>query len=119
MLREKDRHHEAELYSVSVENGSFLPSVDIFIPTYSEPPVVLRRTIVGCQAINYSRKNVYLLDDGKRPEIKALATELGCYYVTRPDNRHAKAGNLNHAIDKTNGDLIVVLMLILYPRATF
>jgi len=119
MLREKDRHYEAELYSLSVESGSYLPSVDIFIPTYSEPPVVLRRTIVGCQAIDYSRKKVYLLDDGKRPEIKALAAELGCCYITRPDNRHAKAGNLNHAIDKTNGDLIVVFDADFVPTRNF
>ena len=27
-----------------------------------------------------------------------MAGELGCRYLTRPDNRHAKAGNLNHAL---------------------
>ena len=84
------------------------PSVDILIPTYNEPDFILRRTVIGCQAIEYDNKQVYLLDDTRRPMIQRLAQELGCHYVTRPDNRYAKAGNLNHAIAQTTGELIAV-----------
>ncbi len=36
---------------------------------------------------------LYLLDDGNRPEVKELCNHLGCKYITRPSNEHAKAGN--------------------------
>ncbi len=108
MLNIKERHREADAKSIAVISGSFVPSVDILIPTYNEPVFILRRTIIGCQALDYANKVIYLLDDTNRSEMKELAEELGCNYITRPDNSYAKAGNLNHAIAKTNGELIVV-----------
>ena len=84
------------------------PTVDVFIPTYNEPLDVLRRTVIGALALDYPRKRVYVLDDGRRPEVAELARRLDCRYVTRPDNRHAKAGNLNHALARTDGELIAI-----------
>ncbi|MGQ4650655.1 glycosyltransferase [Lyngbya aestuarii] len=119
MLRSKDRRHEANQYSRQVVNGSFCPSVDIFIPTYNEPIFILRRTLIGCQAINYSNKKIFLLDDTKRPEVKQLAQELGCGYIGRYKNSHAKAGNLNNAISKVSGELIVVFDADFVPTKDF
>ena len=119
MLRVKDRRREADRMAVAVESGNFGPTVDIFIPTYNEPAFILRRTVIGCQALDYANKKVYLLDDTKRPEIKLLAKELGCEYITRPDNIHAKAGNINHATALTNGELIVVFDADFIPTKNF
>lgn len=119
MFTTKDRRQEADRYSKSVVDGSYCPSVDILIPTYNEPEFILRRTIIGCQAIDYPNKKVYLLDDTKRSHIKKLAQELGCYYRTRGDNSHAKAGNLNHALEKTLGELIVVFDADFVPTRNF
>ncbi|MEI2578258.1 glycosyltransferase family 2 protein [Scytonema sp. PRP1] len=119
MLNIKDRRREADEKSVAVINGDFVPSVDILIPTYNEPAFILRRTIIGCQALEYANKRIFLLDDTRRPEIKKLAFELGCEYVTRPDNSHAKAGNLNHAIAKTHGEFIVVFDADFVPTKNF
>jgi cellulose synthase (UDP-forming) len=119
MLRMKDRRREADRMAVAVEAGNFTPPVDIFIPTYNEPAFILRRTVIGCQALDYANKKVYLLDDTKRPEIKLLAKELGCEYITRPDNIHAKAGNINHATALTNGELIVVFDADFIPTKNF
>jgi cellulose synthase (UDP-forming) len=119
MLRVKDRRREADRMAVAVESGEFEPSVDILIPTYNEPAFILRRTVIGCQALEYANKKVYLLDDTKRPEIKLLAQELRCEYLTRPDNIHAKAGNINHATTKTNGELIVVFDADFIPTTNF
>ena len=83
-------------------------SVDIFIPTYNEAVDIVRRTVIGALAIDYPLKQIYVLDDGKRADIAAMAADLGCHYVTRPDNAGAKAGNLNHALRRTSGDLIAV-----------
>lgn len=86
------------------------PSVDVYIPTYNESLTVVRDTVLAAQNLDYpaDKLNVYLLDDGKRPEFGAFASQAGVGYITRPDNRHAKAGNLNHAMSKTSGELICI-----------
>lgn len=119
MFTAKDRNQEADVYSKRVLEGSYCPSVDVMIPTYNEPAFILRRTIVGCQALDYVRKEIYLLDDTKREEIQQLALELGCHYITRGNNEHAKAGNLNHALQKTRGELVVVFDADFVPTKNF
>ncbi|HEY9698404.1 MAG TPA: glycosyltransferase [Trichocoleus sp.] len=119
MLKVRDRKREADWLAMDVAEGRYTPSVDVMIPTYNEPVFILRRTIIGCQALDYAAKAIYLLDDTRRPEVKALAEELGCQYLTRPDNRFAKAGNLNHAIGQTRGELIVVFDADFVPTRNF
>lgn len=119
MLKVTNRKREADRLSAQVIEQSFNPTVDIFIPTYDEPAFILKRTIIGCQAIDYEPKKVYLLDDTRRPEIKQLAQELGCEYLTRPDNLHAKAGNINHALPLTNGEFIVIFDADFVPTRNF
>lgn len=101
------RTKEADKYSQAVLSRQYLPSVDVLVPTYNEPAYIVRRTVFGCQAMEYPNKTVYILDDTRRPHIKVLAEELGCEYITRPDNTHAKAGNLNNALKYIKGELIV------------
>ncbi|NJR15805.1 MAG: glycosyltransferase [Calothrix sp. CSU_2_0] len=119
MLNVKDRKREADINSLAVLENKFNPTVDIFIPTYDEPVFILRRTIIGCQALDYGNKQIYLLDDTRRLEMEKLALELGCKYLAREENSHAKAGNLNHAITKTNGELIVVFDADFIPTINF
>jgi cellulose synthase (UDP-forming) len=119
LLRVRDRQQQADYLQTAVLSGEYLPSVDVLIPTYDEPAFILRRTVIGCQAIDYPRKTVYLLDDTRRPEIRQLAAELGCEYITRPNNRHAKAGNLNHAIALTQGELIACFDADFVPTRNF
>jgi len=119
MLRVRDRRREANENAIAVTEGRFVPWVDVMIPTYNEPEFILRRTVMGCQAMEYANKRIYLLDDTRRPEIRDLAAELGCEYMTRPDNAHAKAGNLNHAIAQTHSELIVVFDADFIPTTNF
>jgi len=119
MLKVRDRRPEANALALDVVNGTYLPTVDIFIPTYNEPAFILQRTMIGCQAIDYPHKTVYLLDDTHRPEIQQLAAQLGCNYMTRPDNRHAKAGNLNYAFPRTTGEFLVVFDADFVPTRNF
>jgi cellulose synthase (UDP-forming) len=83
-------------------------TVDVLVPTYDEPVEVLRATLLGCRAMTHPH-TTWLLDDGRRPEMEALAGELGARYLTRPDNEHAKAGNINHALGHLEGELVAVL----------
>lgn len=114
-----DRSSEADRLQTAVQEGIFRPWVDVLIPTYNEPPEVLRRTIIGCQAVDYPHKRIYLLDDTCRPPIRHLAQELGCFYLDRPNNRHAKAGNINHALPYIDGDLIAIFDADFVPTRNF
>ena len=119
LSKAKPRHKEADAMSAAVIAGTYQPTVDILIPTYDEPVAILRRTVIGCQAIEYFYKNIYLLDDNKRQEVKMLAQQLGCEYIARPDSSHAKAGNLNYAIGKTSSELIAVFDADFIPNKNF
>jgi cellulose synthase (UDP-forming) len=79
------------------------PLVDVFICTYNEEKSILERTIIGATGLEYSNYRVWILDDGRRLWLKRLTQQLGCHYLTRPDNRHAKAGNINHALHHVAG----------------
>lgn len=83
-------------------------SVDVFVTVYDEPLQILRRTAIGAKAIRYPHET-WILDDGKRDEVRAMAAELGIGYIRREGNEHAKAGNLNHALKVTSGEFILQL----------
>ncbi len=83
-------------------------AVDVYICTYDESVAVLQATLAGCAAIRYPH-TTYLLDDGRRPEIAELAREFGAEYMTRGDDAHAKAGNINAALTRTGGELVLAL----------
>jgi cellulose synthase (UDP-forming) len=83
-------------------------AVDVYVCTYDEPVEVVLATLAGCRALTYPH-TTYLLDDGRRPEMEELAQLAGARYMTRPDNSHAKAGNINHALPRTEGELVFVL----------
>src|ERR1700753_4208315 len=78
------------------------PHVDVLIPTYNEPLLVVRTTAVAAMNIDYppDKLHVYVLDDGRREEFRKFCEAGGIGYVIRPDNKHAKAGNINHALQK-------------------
>ena len=83
-------------------------AVDVYVCTYDEPAEVVMATLAGCRALTYPH-TTYLLDDGRQPEMEELARLAGARYLTRPDNSHAKAGNLNAALPRTDGDLVFIL----------
>ncbi|HEX9310709.1 MAG TPA: glycosyltransferase [Gemmatimonadaceae bacterium] len=82
--------------------------VDVFITCFDEPLEVLRRTALGARAIRYPHRT-YMLDDGKREEVRAMAEALGIGYIRRVGNENFKAGNLNHAFSVTHGEFILQL----------
>jgi cellulose synthase (UDP-forming) len=79
------------------------PLIDVFICTFNEEKSILERTIIGATGMKYPNYRVWVLDDGRRDWLEKLANQLGCRYLTRPDNKHAKAGNINHAMRHVAG----------------
>jgi len=97
------------------------PTVDIFIPTYNEPLDVVRATVFAAQGIDWPKTKIkiYILDDGKREEFRAFAEEAQVGYITRTTNEHAKAGNINKALLKTDGDFIAIFDCDHIPTRAF
>ncbi|MEH6695066.1 MAG: UDP-forming cellulose synthase catalytic subunit [Hyphomonas sp.] len=106
------------------------PTVDILIPSYNEPDDLIEVTLTAALNVNYpeGRVNVYLLDDGgtvakrnqadrekadeaqeRHAHLKQVCARLGAHYLTREKNDHAKAGNINAALEHTFGELILIL----------
>jgi len=105
-----------------------LPTVDIFIPTYNEPDDIIRITATAATLIEYPKEKlrIYILDDGStqakrnHPEngmeawkrhyrLRDMATNLGISYLTRETNQQAKAGNINHALQYSDGEIVLFL----------
>lgn len=107
-----------------------LPSVDVFVPTYNEDETLLETTLIAAARMRYPKEklHVWLLDDGgtvqkqndrdprkaqaavaRHRSLQVLCARLGCHYLTREFNEHAKAGNINAALRRTDGELILVL----------
>ncbi|AVO50309.1 UDP-forming cellulose synthase catalytic subunit [Melaminivora suipulveris] len=86
------------------------PTVDVLIPTYNEALSVVRPAVLAALALDWpaDRLRVHLLDDGRREEFRAFAAEVGVHYLARTGNLHAKAGNLNHALGLTDGELVAI-----------
>ena len=111
----KDVYYNGEL----VTYKNFAPSVDIFICTLNEPVDMLSTTIAGCVNIDYPNFKVYVLDDGRREEVRELAKLLGAEYITRNTNKGYKAGNINNALSLTNGEIVAVFDADHVPASTF
>jgi cellulose synthase/poly-beta-1,6-N-acetylglucosamine synthase-like glycosyltransferase len=82
--------------------------VDVFITTYNEELALIRTTASAARDMDYPHRT-WICDDGRRPEVEALARELGVGYLSRPTNEHYKAGNLNNALAQTRGDAVLIL----------
>lgn len=115
-----------------------LPTVDVFIPTYNEADDIVRATVTAATQLDYpkSRLAIYIIDDGgtqnkrnhpgngmdawdRHYRMMRMARELGVGYLTRETNSHAKAGNLNHALDFSSGELFLVLDCDHVPTSDF
>ena len=98
LIRTRDRTPEVERNLPWLKSLFCQPLVDVLICTYNEEEEILERTIIGGLGIDYPNYRLWVCDDGRRAWLKELCTENGCGYITRPENEHAKAGNINNAL---------------------
>jgi cellulose synthase (UDP-forming) len=117
-----------------------LRSVDVLIPTYNEPLQILETTVWAAVQLRYPREklNVYVLDDGatrekledrdpakaafarrRQRELRELCEATGAHYLSRDRNLNAKAGNVNAALARSTGELILMLDADHVPTADF
>lgn len=86
-------------------------AVDVFITTYNEEEELVRFSIRDAKQLRYPHPldlRIHVLDDGRRPTMRAVAEEEGVHYITRSNNIGFKAGNLRNAMEHTGGDFIVI-----------
>ena len=97
------------------------PTVDVFIPSYNEPLSVVRPTVYAAKGLDWplEKITVYILDDGHRPAFEEFAKQAGVEYISRPDNSHAKAGNINYALKHTHGQYIAIFDCDHIPTRSF
>jgi cellulose synthase (UDP-forming) len=97
------------------------PHVDVLIPTYNEPLSMVRYTALGALNIDWpaDKLHVYLLDDGRRKEFEEFAFEAGLGYRTRPNNVHAKAGNINTALKTMSSPYVAIFDCDHVPTRSF
>ncbi len=92
------------------QRGSYLlrEKVAVLIPVVNEDLTIVKNTIERAQALK-GEKAIYLLDDGRKPATAALAAHMHVRYITRPDNRFYKAGNLNHGLHYVCEAFVIVV----------
>jgi len=100
------------------------PKVAILIATYNEDRDILERTIVGARSLRHQNKDIIVLDDSRRDWLRDFCAELGVRYMRRPDNKGAKAGNINHALarlaeEPVPPDFVAVLDADFVPHRGF
>lgn len=98
------------------------PDVDVLIATHNEDPDLLYKRVNACTYMHYpdkSKVHIYVCDDTDRPEVAALAKELGVGYFGLSDNKDAKSGNYNNALNQTSSPLVATFDADMIPYSEF
>lgn len=101
--------YEADCTQEEIVYDDYQPNIDFFICTYNEDIKLVLATAHAVKALTYKNKKIYICDDGNREALKKFCQKFDIGYITRTDNLHAKAGNINNALSQTDGELFVVL----------
>jgi cellulose synthase (UDP-forming) len=105
---------------VSAGTSQDLASVDVFVMTCGEDLDVLANTFRHVGAMRWrGRLRVYVADDGASPEVRELSRGLGFCYLSRPTKEFKKAGNMNYAFERSDGEYIVVFDADFAPAPDF
>ena len=93
----------------------------MFLPTAGEPLDVLENTYRHVARIDWPAEvRVWVLDDGDRPEVAALAAGRGFEYRVRENRGHLKkAGNLKFGYDQSSNDFIAIFDADFVPRTDY
>ena len=119
--------HYANMYNVQpyplpeIGEDEF-PEVDCFLATYNEDEELLYKTINGLKHMHYpdpDKVHIWVCDDTRRAHIRELAERMGVGYFDRPDNRGAKAGNLNNALSRTSAPIVITFDADMIPKSDF
>jgi len=93
-------------------------TIDVFVTVCNEPHDLVERSLSAACTMKGEHRT-WLLDDGHEPALAAMATRLGAGYINREGHEDAKAGNINAALDQTDGDIVVIFDVDHAPQVDF
>jgi cellulose synthase (UDP-forming) len=88
--------------------GELKPTVDVFITVYGEPLEIVLTTVRAARDMHVAHKT-WVLDDGDSDELRDACAREGVGYLRREVHDHAKAGNVNAGIRRTDGEFFLIL----------
>jgi cellulose synthase (UDP-forming) len=88
--------------------GTLAPSIDVFITVYGEPLEIVLVTVRAARDMRVAHKT-WVLDDGNSDALRDACVAEGVGYLRRTEHNFAKAGNINAALRRTDGEFIVIL----------
>ncbi len=109
MFHKEDKEEEEQTKEAKDTSTAFEPSVAIFVCTYNEEINLVVSTALAARSLSYPNKEIYVCDDGHRDYLRMSCEYLGIHYLSREGNEHAKAGNINYALQNSESDLFMVL----------
>lgn len=98
--------------------GAEVPGMDVFITAYGEAPELVRTTMRAARDMELPHRT-WVLDDGDSDVLADICAEEGVGYLRRPGGAHAKAGNVNAALGRTDGEFVVILDADHVPEPDF
>lgn len=94
------------------------PTVDVFITVAGEPIEIVSETIQAAVDMDYPHE-VFVLDDGKSAQVKAICEKVGANYITRTNKEFAKSGNLNNGLRYSEAEFFVIFDADQVPKKNF
>lgn len=99
-----------------------IPDIDVLIVTHNEDVKLLRKTVNAATFMKYPDKkkvHIVICDDGCRKEVAELANEYHVGYIKMENNKKAKAGNINHALEQLHSPLFAIFDTDMIPFSSF
>jgi hypothetical protein len=94
------------------------PTIDVFVTACGESADLVERAL-GAAVRMRGEHRTWLLDDGDDPSLERLSQRLGAGYLTREGSKDSKAGNLNAALSRTDGEIVVIFDVDHAPEPDF
>lgn len=113
-----EKHHRSHESAPNTFLPEKRPTMDVFVTTAGEPIEIIRTTVSAAVAMEYPHET-FVLDDGRSPEVRGIASQLGAVYVSRPDRQYAKAGNVNNGLRYGRGEFFAIFDADQTPKRDF
>lgn len=102
---------------------SVAPSVACVIATFNEPPEVVEETLAALANMEYDNKEVIILDDSTREDVRQTMRELAARYNAtcrqRTNRKGYKAGAINEFLQQTSAKYVAVFDADAVPAHNF
>ena len=99
------------------------PRVACIVACFNEPPEVLAETVGALMALNYTNKEVVILDDSTKAEsqqgARKIARRYGIECIQRTNRRGYKAGAINDYLAQSDAEFLAIFDADALPVANF